>query len=237
MSLENISSYFPAGWENINLTETIVLDSPGMYDFSNKVYVWKGVGDVVPLWICANDITVMNFVINNDLGQNGIKITNCSPEGDNCAVSGPNNLKLISCIGISNSDFLVITPRSGKNYSIDNCVFFSKTGKGINLNNVYDFEIKDSIIVSAQDAIISNGKTSGSVVNNTFYINPQNSILSTQNINAWTINSNTTNQFSSRQVASTQSRDVSLNISIGLGFLILVIIIAVILYFIFRKKT
>jgi hypothetical protein len=233
MSLDNISSYFPPNWVMTPITEQIIIDTSGMYDFSNKIHVWKGVGDKPPLWISANDVTVMNFILDNNTGQNGIKITNCTPDGSKCITTGPNNIRLQGCMGISSSDYLIATPKSGSNYIIDSCVLFSKNGKAINLNNVFSVQISGCTLVSGLDSIIANGNTSGSIVNNTFFIPAQYSVLATQNINSWSLSNNTTNQVTQRQITQ-QPRASTLTISISIGAIILLIIIIIIIILVFK---
>jgi len=181
----------PAHNGEVNVTKTIVINKSGVYDFKNKLHIWKGQN-----WNCgadkengpqilrieADNVTVKNFHFVGDgktKGSNGlgdpIHITSCgSGQGNKCPSRGPRNVVVDGLSGHACEDMITVGTPNGKDITIQNSYLKANPNKSnwdktiqVNFGEAIKFYNND--FVGGKFCIRLKPSTSAEVVGNRFY--------------------------------------------------------------------
>ena len=186
-----MNDYFK-GLKTKIVKDTIVLDSPGVYDFKKVVHIWRGVGKCIQkenqpsiLRIEGDNITVKNFYFKGDSGD-PIHISTCGKnQGEECTRRGPKNVTLDNIIGHACEDLITIGTPGASNITIKNSKLFgnpkeSERDKILQVNFGKDLKLINNIFVNSPRCIRLKPSTSALIKGNKFY-NCKNPIRASSN--------------------------------------------------------
>lgn len=173
-----------------SVSNTIVINKAGTYDFKNVLHVWKGRS-----WSCngskengpqilrieASNVVVKNFAFIGDGKTHGSKglgdpihITSCgSGQGNTCSKSGPKNVTIDGAFGHACEDMITIGTPGSNNVTIKNSVLIATPSKSAwdktaQINFGKNINFYDNVFVGGVRCIRYKPQTSGDVEGNTF---------------------------------------------------------------------
>jgi hypothetical protein len=174
-----------------NVSSTIVINKPGVYDFKSVLHIWKGQN-----WNCngerengpqilrieASNVTVKNFHYVGDgktHGSNGlgdpIHIATCgSGQGNLCKQPGPSKVVLDGIVGHACEDLLTIGTPGTKDITVQNSYFKGTPNKNnwdkiIQINFGTDLKFYNNVFVGGNSCIRFKPQTEGEIVGNRFH--------------------------------------------------------------------
>jgi hypothetical protein len=171
------------------VTTTIVITKPGVYDYSGILHVWKGEdqgciqdenGPQI-LRVEASNVTIKNFHYRGD-GKEGshglgdpIHITTCGDgQGYSCDKKGPVNVILDGIIGHACEDMITIGTPGAKNIEIKNSILFANPNskcqdKTVQVNFGNNIKLTNNIFVGGTRAIRLKPRETVTIQDNIFY--------------------------------------------------------------------
>ncbi len=173
-----------------NVSNTIVITKPGVYDFKNVLHIWKGRN-----WNCtagkengpqilrieSSNVTVKNFAYvgdgkthnSNGLGD-PIHIASCgSGQGNKCSRKGPSKVVLERIYGHACEDMITVGTPGSRNITIQKSTLIpvpkkSNWDKIIQINFGTDIRILDNRFLGGKRCVRFKPNTSGMVDGNSF---------------------------------------------------------------------
>jgi hypothetical protein len=173
-----------------NVTSTIVITKPGVYDFKNVLHIWKGRN-----WPCtadkengpqilrieSSDVTVKNFAYIGDGSTHGsaglgdpIHVASCGDgQGNLCSRKGPTKVVLDRIYGHACEDMITIGTPGTRNVTIQNSTLIpspkkSSWDKIIQINFGSDIRVLDNKFLGGERCVRFKPNTSGVVDGNSF---------------------------------------------------------------------
>ena len=173
-----------------SVSNTIVINKSGTYDFKNVLHIWKG-----KTWNCtaekengpqilrieASNVVIKNFSFIGDGKTHGSKglgdpihIASCGEgQGNLCGKNGPKNVVLDTVYGHACEDMITVGTPGTSNITIQNSVLIATPNKSswdktIQINFGKDIKVFDNLFVGCVRGVRFKPNTSGEVDGNTF---------------------------------------------------------------------
>jgi len=173
-----------------NVTSTIVITKPGVYDYKNVLHIWKGKD-----WKCdiqkengpqilrieSSNVTIKNFAYIGDgktHGSNGlgdpIHVTSCGKEqGNLCPGNGPTKVVLDNIYGHACEDMITIGTPKGRDVTVQNSTLIAAPNKSnwdktIQVNFGTDMRFLNNTFLGCVRAIRLKPNTSALIEGNKF---------------------------------------------------------------------